>query len=215
MLGILPWVALYLIYWLETVPRPKEFDPEKALDRAVQLFWRKGYEATSVQDLVQAMQINRFSLYDTFGDKHRLFLSALNRYCEKVTGQLLGALERSSEGLPAIRRYFDAIVEGAASPLGRQGCLMVNTMTELAAHDYEVACVVDAHRKRMEQAFHHALGRARARREISGSGNLRNLARFLTASALGLAVRAKTRPRRAELAAVARTTLAALCSPYP
>ncbi len=64
------------------MPRVKEFDPDQALDRAMELFWRKGYEATSVQDLVEHMGINRFSLYDTFGSKHELFMAALDRYSE-------------------------------------------------------------------------------------------------------------------------------------
>ena len=74
--------------------RPKAFDVERALDRAVEVFWTRGYEATSLCDLLEHMEIGRQSLYDTFGDKHGLFLAALERYRRAMSQSLLGALER-------------------------------------------------------------------------------------------------------------------------
>lgn len=192
------------------MPRPKEFDPDKALEKAMQVFWRKGYEATSVQNLVDSMGINRFSLYDTFGDKHRLFLAAFDRYRQKVLLERLRRLEGSPEGLPAIRRYFRGLVEVATSEAGRQGCLLTNSLVELAPHDEEAAARVRANLKRTEDAFHKALLRAREKGEIRASRNLRDLARFLTNTVHGLFVLAKARPQRGELEGIARIALAAL-----
>src|SRR6266851_1586631 len=88
------------------MPRQKEFDREAALDGAMAAFWTKGYTATSIEDLVTRMGIQRGSLYATFGDKRSLFLSALGRYQRVVTRELLAALEAPGSGLAAIRRFF-------------------------------------------------------------------------------------------------------------
>jgi TetR/AcrR family transcriptional repressor of nem operon len=192
------------------VPRHKEFDPDQALEKAMQVFWRQGYEATSVDDLVKHMGINRFSLYDTFGDKHQLFLAALDRYRQRVMGERLQVLERSQEGLGAIRRHFEGIAEAACSQAGRLGCLMTNSTVELAPDDKDAAAKIRFTLKGIEEAFYEALQRARRKREIPKSKNLRDLARFLTNSAQGLAVLAKARPARPQLESIVRTTLAAL-----
>ena len=192
------------------MPRPKEFDPDKALEKAMQVFWRKGYEATSVQDLVDQMGINRFSLYATFGDKHRLFLSALNRYQQKLVSENLRALEHSQEGLQAIRRFFQASVEWALAQKSCQGCLMTNSTVELAAHDKDAAAIVRASLKRIEEAFYKALLRAREKGEIGESQNLRDYARFLTNNAQGLGVLTKVRPDRRVLEGIIRIIFAGL-----
>ena len=89
--------------------RPKGFDPAVALDRAAAVFWENGYAATSVQDLVDRMGINRFSLYDTFGDKRALYLAALDHYQRKRGERLIRVLEETPDGLAAIRAYFDCL----------------------------------------------------------------------------------------------------------
>jgi len=176
------------------MPRPKEFDPEQVLDKALHLFWRKGYEATSVQDLVDTMGINRFSLYDTFGDKHQLYLAALRRYDQQMVGEKLQAFEHSEEGLPAIRRYFDEWIDWAQTRGGCPGCLMTNSAVELALHDTAATAIVRKHLERTEEAFHKALVCARKKGEISKSINLRDTARYLTGNAMGFSVLAKGRP---------------------
>ena len=82
------------------MPRPKAFDPDAALHKAMQVFWERGYEATSVDDLVQCMGINRFSLYSTFGGKHQLFVAALERYRDTIVADLVGELEQSAADSP-------------------------------------------------------------------------------------------------------------------
>ena len=192
------------------MPRPKEFDPEQALDKAMHLFWRKGYEATSVQDLVDAMGINRFSLYDTFGDKHRLFLATLDRYSQKVVFDRLCALEQSEEGLGAIRRYFQGVLKSTQSKEGLKGCLLTNCAIEVAPYDEEAAARIRTHLKRMEDIFYKALLRARTRGELRENLSLRDTARFLTNSAQGLGVLTKARPGRKEVGGIIRIILSTL-----
>lgn len=176
----------------------------------MEVFWRKGYEAASIQDLVEQMGINRFSLYDTFGDKHQLFLAALERYRQKMAYEKLQPIENSQEGLGAIRRYFSDILGWALSEQGRYGCLITNSAVEMAPHDQEAAACIRAHLKRMDAVFYKALLRAREKGEIGKTRNLRDLARFLTSSAQGLGVLAKASPERKELEGTLRTIFAAL-----
>ena len=106
--------------------RPKEFDTDAALDRALEVFWSKGFAATSMQDLVDEMGINRGSLYGTFGDKDRLYARALDRYSHQQGAELLGALEVDEAVQERLRRYLVALV---TEPDGR-GCFLVNTACE-------------------------------------------------------------------------------------
>src|SRR6266852_1410049 len=93
--------------------RPKEFDRDQALQKAMEVFWSRGYEAASIQDLVKHMGINRQSLYDTFGDKHALYLQALDRYREVEGRKLLELLERPGSVKKSLRQLFEGVVEGA------------------------------------------------------------------------------------------------------
>src|SRR2546428_10205183 len=121
------------------MPRPKAFDPDEALQKAMQVFWERGYEATSVEDLVQHMGLNRFSLYSTFGGKHQLFVAALERYRDTIVADLVGELEQSAAGLAAIRQFFTRLVDFFASSQGWCGCLMTHTAVELSPHVSRVA----------------------------------------------------------------------------
>src|ERR1051325_10236665 len=122
--------------------RPREFDREKALDRAMQLFWCKGYEATSVQDLLNVMGINRGSFYDTFGDKRSLFLASIDRYNETFLAKLRAELNAPGSAKRAIVRTIEELASRAASDAQRRGCLMTNSAVELAPHDAEAAARV-------------------------------------------------------------------------
>ena len=181
------------------MPRPKAFDPDAALQRAMHVFCERGYEATSVQDLVEGMGINRFSLYSTFGDKHQLFVAVLERYCATIGANLVGELEHSAAGLPAIRQFFTRLVDFFASAQGWRGCLMTNTAVELASHDPQAAAKVQAYVVRLEEAFYRVLLQAQRTQQRATAYTCRDLARFLTGSALGLGVLAKTSPGRQAL----------------
>jgi TetR/AcrR family transcriptional repressor of nem operon len=116
--------------------RSKEFEENEVLDKAMRLFWEQGYEKTSMTDLVEHMGIHRRSLYDTFGDKHTLFLKAMDRYGDKVKAALAGEVKRSKTAPEALQIIFDFMIRGEEdSP---SGCLTVNSAVELATRDADV-----------------------------------------------------------------------------
>ena len=197
------------------MPRQKEFDREAALDGAMAAFWTKGYTATSIEDLVTRMGIQRGSLYATFGDKRSLFLSALGRYQRVVTRELLAALEAPGSGLAAIRLFFHLRVEGSLDRRRPPGCLVTNSAVELSPRDRGAATRVGGSLATLEAAFLRALERARAQGELAATRDLQALARFLTSSAQGLSVMAKARPERAVLEDVVEIVLAALAEGQP
>jgi TetR/AcrR family transcriptional repressor of nem operon len=192
------------------VARPKEFKHDVVLDRAMQAFWSRGYEATSIQHLVDRMGIQRGSLYDTFGDKRALFFAAIDRYDRVVTAKLLAALDEPASGKDAIRRFFRLKVELAMEPGRPRGCLVTNSAAELASRDRGTATKVGAVLMKIEASFNRAVVRAQKAGEIDPTRNARALARFLTSSAQGLSVMAKTFPERAVLEDIVKVTLAAL-----
>jgi len=191
------------------VGRPREFERDVVLDRAMQVFWTRGYAATSIHHLVDQMGIQRGSLYDTFGDKRALFFAAIDRYDQVVTAKLLAALD-DPRGKDAIRRFFRLKVDLALEPGRPRGCLVTNSATELASRDRGTARRVGAVLTKIEAAFHRAVVRAQKAGEIEPTRNPRALARFLTSSAQGLSVMAKTFPERAVLEDIVKVILAAL-----
>lgn len=190
------------------MPRTKEFRPEEALDAAMHLFWRKGYGATSMRDLLDGMGIGRGSFYDTFGDKHAVFLAALDRFEEARTSWVIEALEGS--GLDGIEEVFRRTVDGLVGFEPRRGCLMANTAVELAPHDPEVAGRISRYVRRTEETFEGALVRAREAGEIPADKDPRALARFLVNNLHGLRVLARAGSDRPTLEDAARVALEAL-----
>jgi TetR/AcrR family transcriptional repressor of nem operon len=190
--------------------RPREFVREEVLDQAIEVFWQNGYEATSIQDLVEHMGINRGSLYGAFGDKHGLFLAALDRYEEVFHSTILEGLAENGSRMRAIRRVFDDVVRECSCDEGRKGCLMTNSAVELSAHDRDTRARVSANFSRLEEAFSKALRAAQAEGELDQEHEPRALARFLTCSLQGLRVMGKACPDRALLRDVVRVTLSVL-----
>ncbi len=169
--------------------RPKEFDRDEALDRAMDLFWLKGYEAASLQDLLEHMDIGRQSLYDTFGGKHELFLAALDRYREVRVDRWLARLVRPEASLDVVRKFCEAVLESCAAD--RRACFLTNSMVELAAQDGQVSKKVRAYLIRMEAGFLNAIRNAIEKGEIRRGKDPRALARHLTNSILGITAFAK------------------------
>jgi TetR/AcrR family transcriptional repressor of nem operon len=170
------------------VARTKEFDPDVALRAAVELFWERGYEATSMADLVARMGVARASIYATFGDKHTLYLRALERYGELVDPGLLAGLSQPGPVLPAVRALVRRYADEAAGDGGRRGCLVVNAAVELAARDEATARRVQASWDFLETALTSALIRAQARGELAADRDPRALAGFLLVLLQGLRV---------------------------
>lgn len=190
--------------------RPKEFDQEQALIQAMDLFWRQGYEATSLSDLTRAMGISRQSLYDTYGDKHRLFLAALDRYCAMIETQLLGGLQAREAGLAAIQATVAGLIDFLLAFPQRRACLMANSAMEVAPHDKTVAAKVKAYMAAMEAAFAHALRNARAQGDLAKQADIPALARYLVGVANGMIVAAKSGADREMLEDIARVAAMAL-----
>lgn len=171
--------------------RHKEFNQQEALQKAMETFWRYGYEATSIQDLVESMGINRGSLYDTFGDKRSLFLAAIAHYDETVVQCLVSRLEDTGASKGAIIDHFYNIIEGTVDDKTRRGCFLINTAVELCPHDTEAQQRIATNLKRIEDAFYQALVRASQKGELSHDKDLKALARYLTCTIQGLRVFSK------------------------
>lgn len=190
------------------MPRTKEFEPREALDAAMQLFWRKGYEAASMRELLDTMGIGRGSFYDTFGDKHALFLAALDRFQEVRTTWVEEVLRDS--GLDGVREVFRRTIEGLVEFEPRRGCLLANSAVELAPHDPEVAEKISRYVLRTEDAFERALVRARDAGEIAGDSDPKALARFLVNTLHGMRVLARAGADRETLEDTVHVALGAL-----
>lgn len=174
------------------MPRPKEFNPDDAVEKAMQVFWHKGYESTSMEDLLGAMDLNRGSLYDTFGDKRQLFLRVVDRYCTTVVGPKFALLDQPGPALPTLRGFIHGMLEGALADPQRRGCLIANTVMELAPHEKEIAGTLRQTLKMLEDAFFRVLDRAKQQGELNGQKDSRALARFLTTMLQGTIVMIKS-----------------------
>src|SRR5262245_10600908 len=190
--------------------RHKEFDQDAALQKAMEVFWARGYEATSMQDLVEHMGINRQSLYDTFGDKHSLFLQALDRYHEVETRKLLAFIERPGSVKKALSQLFNGVIKGAFTDGQQRGCLMSNSMSELAGRCKATAEKTILNMRSVENAFYRALLRGKKEGELKGVRDPRALARFFCNSLQGLVLTAKTTQDRKTLEDVVKVTLSLL-----
>lgn len=190
--------------------RTKEFDPEAALQAALELFWQRGYEATSMSDLVDHLGIGRASIYATFGSKHELYLKALDRYDRAGLEPIMRELSRPGPALPAVRALVRRYAtEAADDRLRRSGCLVTNTAAELAPHDPAAARRVERNWDQLETVLHSALLRAQAQDELPAGRDPLALARTLLVLMQGLRVvgKASDDPARVRDAAEQALTL--------
>ena len=190
--------------------RPKEFDVDAALQQALQVFWQKGYEATSMQDLVDAMGIQKASLYATYGDKHSLYMQALRNYQRDALVEMETTLTRPGSPKAALRALLQGVVEQAAGKRGRRGCFCVNANIELAPSDPVVGEQLRDHTGRVEAMLQRTLAAARAAGEIPRSADTAQLASFLYGLLLAINVLARQRAPKPRLQAIADQGLAAL-----
>lgn len=187
--------------------RHKEFDRDQALQKAMEVFWARGYEAASIETLVEQMGINRQSLYDTFGDKHALYLQALDRYREVESRRLFELLERSSSVKTALRQLFAGVIEQSLGGRERRGCFMANAMSELAGRCKETAARTGSNMAAIEEAFYRALVRGTKDGELKRVHQPRAVARFLFCNLQGVLLTAKAAPDRETLEDVVKITL--------
>lgn len=191
------------------MPRTKEFDPDTVLRSALELFWERGYERTSMADLVQHLGIGRASIYATFGNKHELYLRALQRYLELQQPNPIELLSQPGPVLPAVRALIESYVDDAVADQRRRGCLVVNTAVELPRDPQAARCVTNAW-DTLEVALTAALTRASAQGELAADADPRALARFLLVTMQGIRLVGKVEPQPARLRDAAELALRAL-----
>ncbi len=186
------------------MPWEKQFDVEEALTQAMKAFWARGYEATSLHDLVACMGINRGSLYATFGDKRALFIQALRRYDAVYRQAWIAALGAAPSAKRAILGAFEAVIASVLKDGARDGCLLVNTALELSPHDPEISEIVRAGLAEMEGFFRRMVVKGQAAGEIPAGLDAVEAARALLGLFVGLRVLSRSRPEKALLRAIAR-----------
>ena len=189
--------------------RPREFDADTVLESATRVFWTRGFDNTSLDDLCEATGLNRSSLYAAFGAKRDLYLSALARYEDGSAARIAAALD----GKPirkGVKAFLDALIDSIVAGPGRRGCFIGNCAAEMARLDRGAAARVRRSLARIEAAFRDGLAGAQARGELPPGSNSAVLARFLTASIQGLRLVGKANPDRAALNDIARTILRCL-----
>lgn len=188
--------------------RPKEFDEAKVLLKAMVLFWRNGYEKTSIQDLVDNLNIHRRSIYDTFGDKQTLFLKALQLFEEMTEKRIEQQIKPRSSVKSALRGLFEmAVPANAGKP---PGCLIVNTAVELTLHNQEIADRIRKNFSKTESFIYELLVQGQRSGELSNQLDLEKLAPVIHNSFIGLRVLAKTTDDREKLQNIIDSTLAVL-----
>ena len=179
--------------------RQKEFEVDEALGKAMELFWCRGYEATSLSDLLEHLGIGKGSFYNTFGSKHELYLRALDRYRSQMGDLLVAELGESGPVKPAIRGLLEAISEQDLGDLERRGCMVVNAATELVPRDAEAERRVVSNFVRLQDALRATISRGQSTGEIPADKDPAALARFLVTLIQGLRVVGKATCDRAAL----------------
>ena len=191
------------------IGRPTEFDRQQALEKAMGLFWRNGYEATGLTELTAEMGIGRQSLYNAFGDKHSLFIEAMKCYARRNSQPLIDVLRGPGSGVNSIHKAFEAVVSHLTSG-DCCGCMLTNSIVELAPHDKEVAEVVRSALSSVETAFKDAVERAVKSGEIASDTDARAMARFLNNTLHGMVVMGKASASKAALRDIVKIALSKL-----
>ena len=168
--------------------RTREFDPDQALDKAMALFWRKGYSSTSMDDLVKATGVSRYGLYEVFKNKRELYRRSLQRYWELLREHSLGDLCEADASLPQIRAAFERFLSRASTDMGQNGCMICNTATEVSPHDKTVAKDVRLLFDRMTGVFEQALLNAKRLGQLDDGVDAKGWARQLTSLGVSLSV---------------------------
>lgn len=177
--------------------RPRSFDTNVAVERAMGVFWSRGYGATALPDLLRATRLSRGSLYAAFGDKHALFLRALDRYIAEALTRIDLELDQRRDPIDGLRQYLGGYVDRTSGANGRRGCLLVATAMELGGRDAEVDRRIRNFFSAMEAKLAAAFSRAKAAKQLAHGVEPAIAARVLVCFVEGLRVVGKTAPDRA------------------
>jgi TetR/AcrR family transcriptional repressor of nem operon len=190
--------------------RTKVFDEDEVLNKAMNLFWEKGYNGTSAQDLVDELGISRSSLYDTYGDKYQLFKDALLQYRKRLAGKMIEMIDQSTDAEKTMKDIFQYVISSSLQKKLSKGCFMVNSAIELAPHNAEVANIINANNEDIENAFFRLIKKGQEAGQFSKNQTARALARFVFNSISGLRVASKSTADKKLFDDVVKVTLAAL-----
>ncbi len=192
------------------MPRVKLFNEEKVLQKAMLIFWENGYYNTSIQDLVTGLGINRASLYDTYGGKKEIFVSALEVYLQNGRESLEMILKTKNGAEENIRQLFESIIEQDYNDQSQKGCFAVNTITELSVEHPDIKNIMTMHNKFMEASFHKILLQGVETGEIDDNKDLKSISRLMYVVLMGLRVLGKTKPDKKDSLAAVNVALALL-----
>ena len=195
------------------MPRKKTFTIEFALDKAMELFWERGYQNTSMREIAEHLGLSRSSIYATFGDKHTLFVETLRRYGSACRAPGLSDLSTAESPRGALIRVFDLAIADAGETRQRDHCLLINTAMQLMYTDSEVTEVVESAFLEMENDFRSAIERAAGKGEVADGVDAVQTARSLLGLYLGLCVLLRSGVRQDVLHAVAGQVEALLPGP--
>jgi TetR/AcrR family transcriptional repressor of nem operon len=176
--------------------RPREFDEAAVLDAAIERFWQSGYEATSVRDLADEMNIAGASLYNAFGDKRSLYERALNRYLDQTFRERIRRLEPSLPPREAIIAFLREIVKRSLADKQRRGCMLVNSAIESAPHDAKFFDIVAIFLDEVERFFFRCVSNGQKDGTVTRAYSAEDLSRSLLGALLGIRVLARVRPER-------------------
>jgi TetR/AcrR family transcriptional repressor of nem operon len=198
------------ILTIMNIGRPRNFDSLQVLEAAMQVFWSKGYEATSLQDLIEAMQISKSSFYQTFESKHQLFQNCINHYQDRYIEHISDTLQKAKTGRAFIENTFTGLAEKARPSGDRRGCLIQNCVSEFAQRDPVIAKVIVKGMKNITDVFLSAIKRAQEDGGIAKNKKPLPLARYLVSSLNGQMTMIKAGASPAEIKEVAQVILTAL-----
>ncbi len=192
------------------MPRIKAFDETTIIEKAKNLFQLKGYEGTSMQDLIDTLGISRSSLYDTFGDKHQLYLKTLHAYCKDNAYALVAQAENIDNPLVFIQDIFTNVIEESKKDTDKKGCYVVNAIVEFSERNTEVSEIVHASNKAFEKMLEKLIAQAQIKKQIATDKNPSQIAKFLFTTIYGLRVSSKSNTSIKELKDVAAMALSVL-----
>jgi len=190
--------------------RTKDFDDEEILRKAIHIFWEKGYNATSIHDLIDGLGIGRSSIYHSFGDKHTLFVKALELYQSEGTAKINGIINNASSMKAAIEGLLNSVINDVVQGLSPKGCFKINSEVEMAASDEIINKLVYQDDLLIEEALHRVLKKGQQNGEIETSGDPLALARFFCNTVSGMRVYAKFRNDRQFFEDIVKTALSVI-----
>lgn len=169
-----------------TYGRPREFDIDRALEAATQQFWSTGYEATSLQNLLQTMGLSKSSLYQTFGNKHDLFIRCLGHYQESMADELNKKLASSTSAKQFLCDFLEGVIAEAKNRNIRKGCFLVNTANEMSQRDASIAAAVTDGTSSLANIFRQAIELGKQQGEIGSSTSTKHLVSYFMTAVSGL-----------------------------